>query len=200
MLPPQGMMNSPTVCQWFVEDAFLPGQQKCPQACIIHSMTYIYIICIQYEHYYLQSKTPTVQRSPQKTKTTNTTFLIVGKYCGYTYLIPSKSSALNTIKEGWNSGIKSGLLAGTNNTVHSQYRTKLQHLPWSPKWVMGKVWGRSPSPGFSHPSTVQERHIAPPAPLLIWSVSSEKNISIGPSCYLLLAIGPASIIPTTCHP
>ncbi|XP_014750855.1 PREDICTED: endogenous retrovirus group K member 18 Pol protein-like [Sturnus vulgaris] len=34
---PQGLKNSPTICQWFVARALSPVQEKYPQAMIIHS-------------------------------------------------------------------------------------------------------------------------------------------------------------------
>ncbi|KFO64776.1 hypothetical protein N302_08945, partial [Corvus brachyrhynchos] len=35
---PQGMKNSPTICQWFVAQALFPARQKHPQAMILHYM------------------------------------------------------------------------------------------------------------------------------------------------------------------
>lgn len=35
---PQGMKNSPTICQWFVARALSPARQKHPQAMILHYM------------------------------------------------------------------------------------------------------------------------------------------------------------------
>ena len=35
---PQGMANSPTVCQLFVDAALLAVRQQCPAVCIIHYM------------------------------------------------------------------------------------------------------------------------------------------------------------------